>query len=451
YWPRSYSCSVRMLAQKNLVLPALGNPNSALRQTDSLTKNAADTILQRENVVAAIKQLDLLDRWTTTRQPILRLKDRIVSVLGPRSEENRMRDLIGYLEKRLWVVSDDSSITIGIDWPDRDLSYEIVSFLQKNFLDARYDNNVNVIEEAIRILEERAKPQADEVDAALANLTKIEAERRGVPVGAAVVRGAGGRAPVRRASPSTAGGVATTTPDDTDDTNDSAAAELEDVRRRMRMVKDDRDRQLIQAQNQLADARATLGPMHPTVVALNEKIAQFSAGDPPELQSLRARERQLVAQLAKTPTPPPAGATTAPVVSYGGGGGAGPAPPATAGLRTSAELRDDPEVTAAQARLTAATAKYNDILSRIESARIELDVTRAAFKYQYTVVRPAELPRNPSKPNVLMILVASIAGALLLMVLLPGALDLRRGRILEPWQIERRLGLHVLGELNPPG
>ena len=61
--PRWYECDVRILAQRNLVLPALGNPNRAVpREADSPTKNAADTILQRDNMVALIKQLDLVDR-----------------------------------------------------------------------------------------------------------------------------------------------------------------------------------------------------------------------------------------------------------------------------------------------------------------------------------------------------------------------------------------------------
>ncbi len=180
--PRSYECSSRILAQRNLMLPALDNPSRAVpREADSPTKDAADTILQRDNMVAMIKQLDLLDRWQSTRQPILRLKDKIWhAVFGPRSDDDRMLDMLGYLQKQLSVVASDSTITIEVQWPNRDLSYEIVDFLQKGFLEARFDSNVNVITEAIRILEERSKPGAAEVDAALADLTRLEAQRKGV-------------------------------------------------------------------------------------------------------------------------------------------------------------------------------------------------------------------------------------------------------------------------------
>ena len=443
--PRWYECDVRILAQRNLVLPALGNPNRAVRETDSPTKNAADTILQRDNMVALIKQLDLVDRWQAARQPIQRLKDKILAPLaGPRSDDDRLLDMIGLLDKQLAVGSDESSITISVEWPNRDLAFEIISFLQKNFLEARYDSNVNVIGEAIRILEERAKPESAEVDAALADLTRLEAQRRqvlqGTPrVGARPPVGGGAR---RRTAVSAAVSPASSASPYDDDAGDSAA-QLEEVRRRIHLIKDDRERQLLQAQNQLADERATLGPRHPTVLALGEKIAQLSA-TPPELQALTARERQLMADLARgapvAKGPPPQGAA-APQPDV-----ATPSPSPV----VESQLRDDPEVALALSRLQAVSAKYSEMQSRIEAANIELEVTRAAFKYQYTVVRPAELPRKPSRPNVPLVLLLAVLSAALLTLLVPGGLDLMRGRFVEGWQLQRKLGLPLLGELNPP-
>ena len=85
----------------------------------------------------------------------------MTSVSGARSDDDRLLDMIGLLEKQLAVGADDSSITISVEWPNRDLAFEIIDFLQKHFLEASYDANVNVIREAIRILEERAKPAAE--------------------------------------------------------------------------------------------------------------------------------------------------------------------------------------------------------------------------------------------------------------------------------------------------
>jgi uncharacterized protein involved in exopolysaccharide biosynthesis len=447
YWPRSYTCETRILAQRNLVLPALDNPTRAVpHDADAPTKNAADSILKQDNLVAAVKQLDIIDRWEATRQPLLRVKDNIFGGLSKKPEDERIRDMVGLLEKRLLVGSDESSITIVIDWPDRDMAFEIVSYVEKNFLEARYDNNVNVILEAIQILEERAKPQAAEVDAALAELTKLEAERTQAAMRAAGVSTAP-PGPATTPRPAPPRPAAATTPDESDS---DAAQELQEVRRRIRALRDDRDRQIAEAQRQLTDARATLGPLHPTVVGLNEKLLQLQE-TPAELKELDARERALVAQLAgaKAAAAPPA-PTPAPLAPRA----PAPSPSATApptpppGLHL--DLRDDSKTALARARLQTASTKYNELLSRMEAARIELEVTRAAFKYQYTVIRPPELPRRPSKPNAMLLYAGTVLLAIVLAFLLPGLVDLWRGRFIEAWQVERRLKLPILGDLTPP-
>ena len=111
FYPRTYSTDVKILAQRNLVLPALGNPNRTVpREADNPTKNVADAILQHDNLVGLIKQVNLVDRWEATRPAVLRLKDR-VSQNGwarPQTEEDRLRSIEGVLEKRLVVTNDDN-------------------------------------------------------------------------------------------------------------------------------------------------------------------------------------------------------------------------------------------------------------------------------------------------------------------------------------------------------
>jgi uncharacterized protein involved in exopolysaccharide biosynthesis len=451
FWPRSYTSSMRILAQHNLVLPALDNPTRAVpREADNPTKNAADTIMKRDNIVALMKQLDIIDRWQTTRQPILRLKDVIVlAIFGARSEEDRLLDLIGLLEKRLTVATDDSSITVSIDWPDRRMAFDIIALVQKNFLEARYDSNVSVIEEAIRILEERAKPQSKEVDDALTELSKLEAERKSSSPAPSVPLGNGPGLPASPSTPPRGAASPAPSPPAPSDTVSDATVQLEEVRRRIRDLDEENRRHLAEAQNQLVDARATLGPLHPTIVALNEKIAQLAAPSP-ELATLRARERDLVAKVARglqTPPSAPALGPGAPAIVPAAPGGLSPL--RRNGDRASSVdlLRDDPPTALARSKLQAASAKYNELLSRIEAASIELEVTRASFKYQYTIIKPPELARKPSKPNVALVMIGSLLFALLLMVLVPAGLDLKRGRFVEAWQVERHLNLPVLGEL----
>lgn len=460
FWPRQYQCDVRILAQRNLLLPALDNPSVMVpHDAENPTKNAADAILKRDNIVAMIHQLDLLERWQTTRQPILRLKDTLTGWGGPRPEEERMRDMVDLLDKRLSVVTDDASITIAIEWPDRQVGFDIVSFLQKNFLEARYDSNVNVITEAIKILEDRAKPEEADVDAALADLTRIQSERlaarqamapRPAPGAAGVVarrtRGAGRPTAPTVQSPSLAAVQEI----------DGDAKQLEDVRRRIRILEEERDRQIAQAQSQLTDARSTLGPLHPTVLSLNEKLEALSKPSA-ELSTLDAQEQELLGRLAGRASQQPA-AVPVPPPSAQAAGGPSPTQPAASSASAAVppptalagDLSDDPQVAIAMARLQVVSSKYNELLSRIEAARIELEVTRAAFKFQYTVVRPPELARGPNKPNVRLIMIVTLALSVLSIFLIPGLLDLWRGRLLEEWEVERRLGIPLLGELSDP-
>ncbi len=111
------------------------------------------------------------------------------------------------------------------------------------------------------------------------------------------------------------------------------------------------------------------------------------------------------------------------------------------------DLHDDPAVSVARAHLGMATARYQDILMRIDAARIELDTARAAFKYRYTVVGPAQTPRNPIAPNVPVIVLAGLVASIFFAFFSCTALDLWRRRVEESWQIER-LKIPVLAHIS---
>jgi uncharacterized protein involved in exopolysaccharide biosynthesis len=95
-----------------------------------------------------------------------------------------------------------------------------------------------------------------------------------------------------------------------------------------------------------------------------------------------------------------------------------------------------------------AAAKYEELMMRVDGARIEQDTARAAFKYRYSVVRPAEPPKAPTRPNVPLTLVGGVLAGVLLAYALSTWVDLRRGTAVEAWQLERELGLPVVGEVE---
>ena len=94
--------------------------------------------------------------------------------------------------------------------------------------------------------------------------------------------------------------------------------------------------------------------------------------------------------------------------------------------------------------------KYGAVLDRIDSAQMELVTARAAFKYRYSVIVPAEVPRKPLKPKVPQIVTAGVLAALALALLAAAAADIRKGRIVESWQVKQYLALDILADVQTP-
>ena len=125
---------------------------------DNPTKNVATLITRRENIVALVKEANLAERFYATRPSALRLKDRMMARLfGPLSEDDKTKAMVFTLDKSLDVVTDDATVTITVEWQDPRIAYELVTLVQKNFLEARYDSDVAVINDSITVLEEHAK------------------------------------------------------------------------------------------------------------------------------------------------------------------------------------------------------------------------------------------------------------------------------------------------------
>lgn len=218
--------------------------------------------------------------------------------------------------------------------------------------------------------------------------------------------------------------------------------QLEDTRRQIRTIEDERRRRIADAESQLMDAQTKLGPLHPTVMALMQKYDSLRVS-PPELQALRAQEKSLVSAIAAgTPEP---GTTPTPIYRAPTAPGT-PQPPQRSELRDIFE-RDDAPTAFARNKLQTATGEYSDILNRIATAQTEREVAQAAFKYTYTVARPAEIPYKPRKPNVPVIVVGGIVAAIFMALLASGLRDLAKGVYIETWQVEATLKLPVLAEL----
>lgn len=459
--PKTYNSQVKLLAQRSAIHVLTGQNNGV---EDNPTKNVADMIMRHDNLVALAKEANLVNRASEGKSKILKFKERLMDKLfGAPSEADMLNVMVNTLAAKLEVtVTEDSEVVISINWSDPKLAYDLVTLVQKNFLEARYDSDVAVINDSIQVLEEHAKSELARVDKELDDYAKIVASRAAktpsttAPV---VVPAGGGRTYVIRPAPSAASAPAAPAVDP------ELAKELEDKRAQMRSLEEGRQRMLDNLNQQLAQAQLTLTPMHPTVIGLQQQIAQLQEPSP-ELAQLRSEVRALMAQIAgpstaaaaPAPSATPLAATrtfpsprTLMAPATGATNGDGGTTAAVDPLAVAPPNSDhDGPLQLAQSELELAIRSYEDALTRLDASKVELDITGAAYKHRYTVVTPAELPRAPKKSLGRIIEIASVIGGFVLALLLATGLDILGGVIFETWQVRRRLKLDLLGELENP-
>jgi uncharacterized protein involved in exopolysaccharide biosynthesis len=447
--PRTYGTETKILAQRNLIMAALGNPRRSIPQdADAPTRGVVEAILERENLIAVVKDADLIDRWMASRSTLMRWKDQLVERLGAKpSEEDRMRAMVAILEKKVTVTTDEGVITIGAQWDSPQIVYDIVSATQRRFLDRRAEMETSTIVDTIAILE----TDAGKARAALStNLAEV-------------IRLANEAPPSRAAAPSTAPASGDAAPvavaprapkTSSEDAASIAAAreieaKLESKRKEIRNLEEPWERTIADQRAKLAELKSTYASAHPLVLEQERKLSDIST-PPADLVALRLEEKALLAREDELPasvTGPYGLAATTPAPA---GGGATTPTPHAAVAESPRERDDPPALVAARARLQTATRKYEDIVDRIDGAKIELETARAAFKYRYRVTLPPEIPTKALKPNPPLLAGGGIVLGVLLGLFAALAKDIVAGRFLEVWQVRRRLPVPLLAEVDEP-
>jgi uncharacterized protein involved in exopolysaccharide biosynthesis len=107
----------------------------------------------------------------------------------------------------------------------------------------------------------------------------------------------------------------------------------------------------------------------------------------------------------------------------------------------------DPAISYAKSEVRRTHASYARLQDSIQAARLELDSARAAFKYRYVPIRPAQRPRGPVSPRISLVLIASVTAGLALAAFAAAFVDLTSRTFLEDWQVEQALGVPLLGTL----
>ena len=455
--PKTYHVETKLLAQKNQVL-AVRNDTGG----EDPTRAAADTVLRRENLVALVKRTNLVNESLLRRAPALKLKDWLVlHASKPPSQEEKIDGLARYLATKMNVWASEGTVTIQLDWPDGQLAYAIVQEAQNTFLEARHVQEIAAISEAESIREGHATDLRAQIDKAVQEILTLRAgkekkqdDKQSVTRAA---QAASASAADKPSAPSRPAAPAAALPTAEEINAKRRLAEISAVidgkERAIASLDEFRRRRVAELQAKLEEQRAVYTEAHPAIVDVKQAIAAASQ-DSPQVAALRGELTQLRTEAdqlrAQTGTPAPVAATGG---GWSGGGAARPKDGLSGDVirieQEPAEDRD-PEIVFARSKLRFAIDEYQQIESQIQATRLELDTAQAAFKYRYEVVVPAEIPKGPIKPNVPMVLISALIGGLLIGLFAAIVSDVRRGTLLEAWQVQHLLDLPVLTEINLP-
>jgi uncharacterized protein involved in exopolysaccharide biosynthesis len=394
-----YQVETRILAQRQQALPSMIRTAGA---DEAPTRTASEFVHQRENLLALIRETDLAQPAKT--------QGRVSQVFG-QDEEDPLNSLVTRLDRAIKVTTGDGVITISIEWRDPQQAYHLVEAALQNFLEARQVQDITAFDEAISLMQGRVavlRQQLDKEEAREAVSQPLEFQP----------------------SPSTAAPRAATTQSSPQATEEMARLKsmLDAKERAVRDMEEGRRRRLLELQSQLEERRGVYSDAHPSVIALRREVEAFGR-ESAQLVALREEEAKLREEyknrLAAEPRPR-TGVAYRPSVSNGTRSGPWP---------ESERVRE-------------ARAQYQNMLQRVNEAQLALDTARAAFRHRYTVIRPAEFPKSPISPKPFNVF--GVGGVLcLLLALLAAALpDLRGGRIVERWQVERGLGIPILAEFS---
>jgi uncharacterized protein involved in exopolysaccharide biosynthesis len=395
--PKTYEVEARLLAQRDPVLAVRADSS----QMDP-TQAAAETIIQRDNLYALLQQTELVQEWPKHRAPLLRAKDWLLRLLDRAPTEKELSEgLADLLERDLSVwTTRAGAVTIRLHWPDPVMAYRLVDAAQQNFLEKRHVLEVSTIAEQISILEAHLARIKNDIEAQVGELQRVRQ-------GSALKDGRAARAPVP---------LKLIDPEPV-----NLRVMLEAKRRGVADLEELWRRHTLDLQTRLAEQRAIYSETHPIVLDLQRSVESFRH-ESPQLTALRQQEADLRRRLSEYSGDTGAASPGAPTI-----------PPE---LFRDLPRAEHASTNYARAQLRYAAQQYAAMRDRIEAARIDLDIARAAFKYRYAVLAPPQVPRGPIKPRSPLVILAAAVAGLFLAAFATTAADIRAGLVLDWWQVE---------------
>lgn len=432
--PRTYEVESRVLVQRTTAIT--GNqqqqPYMTPEEQRNIAKEYEEQVMSHDNVLAIVRQKNLVARWDDMRQPHRRLIDKINRKLGKPAptDEEKFEALVNNIRSRMKVWVDATTVTIKLDWSEPEAARDIVDAAVKNFLEARFQSEVGVIPERLKILEAGLTQAHKDLETAANELVRLQ--RLNDP-----------NKKVQVLIPQLPTGVRGGPQIDETHVDPALKQRLDAIRQQINVLQDAKLRRVAELNQELIQKRQTLAEGHPEIIALKQTLAATEA-DPPQLAKLKAEERSILEEIkqkqaadaaaraaaeANRPTPKPV------LVPK-------PDPTPEVIVGQAKNVQD------AQVLFDAVTKKYTDLVNQLDAARIEMKTAEAAFKNRYKVTHPAEVPAGPKRPVALIAIAIGVLSTIAAVLLVAALADRFSGIFFEPRDVRDRLGLPVFATFS---
>lgn len=437
YYPRTFVCTTVLMGQGSMVLEGMNAGAQAF-------PGAANLIVRKENLEAIVRQTGLVKKALERRPPLVKFKDGIrEKISGKPDEKTMIAIMVGTIQGRTSVVTDWSTLTVNVAWTDPRTAAELAEAARESYVKNRHAAEMSAFEEKTTILEGHSARVREEIEALARQISQGRQEDE---------------LATRRAAADTAAAIAASKPSPNpvpvrvetrrsvpNERQQALKQELEEKKRRLAELENERERQMREGRAKIADLKLRLMPSHPEVETAEQRLALL-AQVPSEVMLLRSEIQSIETEVSQLESLEKTGvaAARAPARKADGAVASEPLPSEIIGL-----LKQDDANPILVAQLSGAVTKYGALRDAIRSGRIELDTAQAAFNQRYKLIVPAEPPGKPIKPNVFLILGGGLAVAFLLSLAIPVLLELRTGIMVERWQVHH-VQLPVLAELRLP-
>lgn len=411
--PRKYHVEAHLLVHPSENAP--GTVRSYTGDGGGLSQSAAEVAITQQARLTDVRELNLVQTYEQHRTWASRLMQRLRATLsGQPTEADREAALVGMLGTALTIEPHGQEVVISADWNDPQTAFALVERAQKRLLDARKDAEFTALTERVKVLDAQVKDADAQLGTTVADISKaLQAVKKGSK--ASTVRGM------------QADGKFGALPDPT---LAQLRMELVAKRKQIAELEDVRQKRLADLNAKYAEQKITYAEGHPMLAELRAQISALSQPSH-DTVSLRDQEQQLLSQFVA------AGGKDNELVTD-----SGPVWPV--------ELQEENvDATYGKARLSMQLSGLQSLRAQLTDARLQLAAAEASFAARYQVLTAPEVPRTASS-RPLVIALAAMLGSLLVAAFAAMGTDLRRGKVLEAWQLQRSLELPVLSEMPEP-